>query len=187
MLAGCGAPPRIAPPKSGEERVKSELFEPKVGEIAKREVGESLLRRGVTTTTKKSIVTTLDDASSSMDLGHKLYAAAGTKGVLQYRSDNGLPIMCLNTGGAGTIVTGSVIGCLVDTNREGSFSQSMFAGRDKYFALAAPVKYKLDTTNQVVEDSADFHIDVLYQGLSRGEVKISFREFKGGLARPAFT
>ena len=63
----------------------------------------------------------------------------------------------------------------------------MFAERDRYFPLAAPVRYKLDSTNQAVENPLDFHVDVLYQGISRGEVKISYREFKGGVARPAFT
>ena len=187
VLTGCSTPPLIAMPRSGDERVRTEFFEPRVGVTAKREVGESLLRRGVTTTTRKSTVTILDEASSSMDLGHKLHAAAGTTGVLQRRADSGLPMMCLNTSGAGTLATGTAIGCLVDTRQTGSFDQSMFAARDRYFPLAGPVRYKLNTTQQVVEDPADFHVDVLYQGLSKGEVKISFREFQGGLARPAFT
>lgn len=186
-LTGCSTPPLIAMPRSGDERIRAEFFEPKVGVTAKREVGESLLKKGVSTTTSKSNVTLLDEASSSMDLGHKLYVAAGTTGVLQRRSDSGLPMMCVNTSGAGLIATGVAIGCLVDTDRDGKFDQSMFAARDRYFPLAAPVRYKLDTTQLEVENSADFQVDVLYQGLSKGEVKISYREFKGGLARPAFT
>ena len=31
------------------------------------------------------------------------------------------------------------------------------------------------------------YVDVLYQGTSKGEVKISYREFSHGLARAAFT
>lgn len=185
-LTAC-APARIAPPRMGNESVRAEFLEPKVGEVSKREVGESLVRRGISTTTRSTTVTLLDDASSSMDLGHKLVAPAGTTGILQRRSDNDLPVVCLNTGGAGIVVTGRAVGCLVDIDGDGRFDQSMFAERDRYFPLAAPVRYKLDSTNQAVENPLDFHVDVLYQGISRGEVKISYREFKGGVARPAFT
>lgn len=180
LLTGCVVPPLISQPKSSDERIRSEFFEPKVGVLAKREVGESLLRRGISSVTRTSVVTVLDVASSTMDLGHTLNVAAGTTGPLQYRSDNSLPMMCARTNGA-------IIACLVDTDKDGLFDQSMFASRDKYFPLAAPVRYKIASTERVVEDSADFHVDVLYQGLTKGEVKISFREFKGGLARPAFT
>ncbi len=163
VLTGCSTPPLIAMPRSGDERVRTEFFEPRVGVIAKRDVGESLLRRGVSTATRKSTVTVLDEVSSIMDLGHKLQAAAGTTGELQRRADSGLPMMCLNTSGAGTLATGTAIGCLVDTRRTGRFDQSMFAARDRYFPLAEPVRYKLNTTQLMVEDPADFHIDVLYQ------------------------
>lgn len=180
ILTGCVVPPLISQPKSSEERVRSEFFEPSVGVPAKREVGESLLRKGISTVTKSSVVTLLDEASSSMDLGHKLFVAAGTIGSLQRRSDNGLPMMC-------SLTSGAIFACLVDTDKDGVFDQSMFASRDKYFPLVSPVRYKIASSERVVEDSADFHVDVLYQGLTKGEVKISFREFKGGLARPAFT
>lgn len=180
VLVGCVVPPLIIQPKSSDERVRSEFFEPSVGVAAKREVGESLLRKGISTVTKSSIVTLLDEASSTMDLGHKLYLVAGASGPLLRRSDNGLHMVCARSSGA-------LVACLVDTDKDGLFDQSMFASRDKYFPLAAPVRYKIASSERVVEDPADFHVDVLYQGLTKGDVKISFREFKGGIARPAFT
>ena len=185
-LAGC-APPRIAPPTTGESRVRKEFFEPKIGDITRREVGESLLRKGVTATISNSTVTLLEEASSSMDLGHKLYAASGTSRPLQLGAESGFRMMCLSTGGVGTLATGAVTGCLVDTKKDGKFDQSMFATRERYFPLTAPARYKVDTIDNAVENTSDFHVDVLYQGVSKGEVKISYREFKGGVARPAFT
>lgn len=185
-ISAC-APARIAPPTTSDERVRTEFFEPKIGEVSKREVGESLLRKGVATTTSNATVTLLEEASSSIDLGHRLYAASGTSRPLQFGSVNKLKMICLSTGGVGSVATGAATGCLVDTKSDGQFDQSMFAGRDRYFPLAAPARYKVEKLKNTIENAADFHVEVLFQGVSKGEVKISYREFKGGIARPAFT
>lgn len=183
-LVGC-IPPLIALPLNTDEQVSAAFLEPKVGEVARCEIGESMIRSGLAVTTKKSTITILDDAYSSMDLGHNFKAPAGASRPLKLRADNGLPLFCLPT--TGVMANGGVEGCLVDTNKTGVFNHAMFSMRDKYFPLAAPVRYKIDTKQQKIEDTTSFRIDVLYQGLSKGEVKISYREFSGGIARPAFT
>lgn len=47
--------------------------------------------------------------------------------------------------------------------------------------------YQVEVTETAVENHDDFYVDVLYQGTSKGEAKISYREFSAGIARPAFT
>lgn len=78
-------------------------------------------------------------------------------------------------------------GCLIDTKGNRTFDTAMFAHRSGEFALDKPVGYTIETHESTQVEQDKFQIDVLYQGMSRGEVKISYRESMNGIARPAFT
>lgn len=181
-LAGC-VPPLTTLPVEGE-RSTQRIQEPAIGMEAKVTVGESLLRAGVLTTITRSKARLKADATGSMDMGYQMKAAAGTELTVKRRVENGFTLACLDLLG----ISGKVISCLVDRTGTRVFDSSTFAVRDKYFPLDKPVPYTVQPGEvEQVENQPDFHVDALYQGLAKGVIKISFREFKGGLARPAFT
>lgn len=129
--------------------------------------------------------TLLKRADGKMDLGHSINLDAGTKGELRKHSGRNWTVLCfdfITRPGVG----GPAHACLVDTNDDRVFDKSMFRNRDKYFELEQPVPY--DVSNQVQADMPEgFKRIALYQGVSKGTVKVSFREFVNDLARPAFT
>ncbi|MDN2710646.1 hypothetical protein O0880_14570 [Janthinobacterium sp. SUN118] len=183
------AAPRILPPVERVENVSSYFLSPKVGEVAKAEVGESLYKEGTKTLLTKYRATLKEDASSTMANGYKLSIKAGAQGVMLMRPDTKMPLLCFvtnNTGLMGFFGDSNVTGCLADINGDQVFRQSMFKEYQGYFPLEKPVPYDVKKTETLIESRDDFHVDVLYQGVSRGEVKISYREFSGGMARPAF-
>ena len=182
-LIGC-APPRANPPVNTTATSKPFTL-PSVGQTATKDIGESLLKTGRRVTVVNTVATLLDDASSSMDLGHTLNVSAGESAPLLSRMEDGTKLACFLTGGVGIAVSGRVAGCLVGNN--GVFESSTFQTRVKYFPLTKPVRYIEKQTEHITDKEPEFYTDVLYQGLTRGEVKISFREFRGGLARPSFT
>lgn len=188
LLGGCAAPPRIAMPTDATDIVTRDSFMPRVGEVATAEVGASMVRHASIVSRRSYTVTLLDSANGSMDLGHKISIPAGTRGPLVLKSGTKQKLFCANTGGVGTVATGSVVGCLVDPEGDGTFDYSMFAARDKSFPLDKAARYSLTTqdTDEVIAPTV--RMEALYQGVSRGEVKVSFREFsEAGYARPAFT
>lgn len=187
-LAGCmSVPPLTTWPVDGAASTTT-VREPEAGKTHTVTVGESMLKAGRITTIKRGSARLLEDAEGSMDLGHTIKVASGTELKLQTRREDGTPVACAKTGGAGVVMSGSVVGCLSDQNRDGVFESSTFAERLRYFPLTKPVRYEVvNVTETQIENAPDFHIDALYQGLAKGVIKVSFREFKGGIARPAFT
>jgi hypothetical protein len=76
--------------------------------------------------------------------------------------------------------------CIYDINNNGYFTHVGNALYEDLFSLNNPAKYKLiPTPNSYDKDS--FKYVALYQGKSENKIKISFREFKDDMARPAFT
>lgn len=75
--------------------------------------------------------------------------------------------------------------CLLDLNNNGIFSHYSFDYEPNFIPLAEPYTYKLVQNTSFNEDS--FKYEVLYQGKVNNSIKISFREFKNDMARPAFT
>jgi len=64
----------------------------------------------------------------------------------------------------------------------------MFSTREKYFELSNKVPYETKVTSTSdVELKGAFRSDFIYQGLAKGVLKFSYREFQDGIARPAFT
>jgi len=163
-----------------------------IGETRTVELGETMYEQGVKTTSKSRTAKLLAPVVAELELGHRLNLPAGAGGVLQTRSAGRELALCFPTTGAGTAVqaitlSGTVIACLVDVDRDGTFDQAMFATREKYFPLAAKVPYSMTESENVTESKGAFRADFIYQGYARGVLRFSYREFRDGLARPAFT
>src|SRR5258706_12690951 len=133
------------------------------------------------------VVSVLEEAYGEMALGNKIRIKEGTQGNLVKTSGTKFNALCLDfvtTGG----ISGASHACLVDTGGTRVFDHAMFTNRDKYFPLSKPAKYTLlPRERTIVESADDFKRVILYQGLSKGTIKVSFREFIKDMARPAFT
>ena len=189
-LVGCAPPPvRGDFLASTVEDVK--IVVP-IGQTRTVEVGESMYEQGIKTTSKSRTARLLSPVVAELELGHRLNLPAGAGGVLQTRSEGRELALCFPTSGVGTAVqsitlSGTTIACLVDVDRDGTFDQAMFATREKYFPLAAKIPYSMTESENVAESKGAFRADFIYQGLARGVLHFSYREFHDGLARPAFT
>lgn len=76
--------------------------------------------------------------------------------------------------------------CFLDLNKTGTFNYIFDDYYENAYKLVKPVPYYTKRTPPTfVEDS--FKYLVLYQGKIGNQIKVSFREFKDNLARPAFT
>jgi hypothetical protein len=189
-LLAQASPNRISPPVERVETAQNYFLRPGVGEPATAEVGDSLYQEGIRTLSKRYEATLKGDASSTMDRGYVLSVKSGSGGKMLMRPESHSPLLCFMTkptGILGAFGDANVLGCLVDTSGKQVFDHTMFTQYDKFFPLAAPVPYDVKVTETAVEGQDDFYVDVLYQGMSKGEVKISYREFSHGIARPAFT
>jgi len=76
--------------------------------------------------------------------------------------------------------------CLGDEGNIGSFTSYGYTFQPTRSMLQNPVQYKIIPTPPVL-GADSFKYDALYQGRSGNKIKISFREFIGNTARPAFT
>lgn len=184
------APRAILPPVDRVETTGSYFLKPSIGEAATAEVGDSLYQEGIRTVVRTYRATLKSDVESKMDNGYVLAEKAGSGGAMLMRPDSHAPMLCFmtkNTGIVGFFGDRNVAGCLIDTSGNQVFDRAMFKQYDSYFPLSAPTPYEVQVTETASEGPDDFYVDVLYQGMSKGEVKISYREFSHGIARPAFT
>lgn len=179
--------------KKSNEDVKL-VIDPPLNAETTKEIGESLIRTGIRklAVTQYSTITLSEDAEGSFGatgLGRHVQAKAGTKGIMLTHSSSENPMLCVRSNGVSTIVPSETSGCFVDTNKDGKFDSIAFPGYAIDGALKKPFSYEVQTERKEteIENPNSYWIDVLYQGVSKGEVKISYREFKGGVARPAFT
>ncbi|WP_295996369.1 hypothetical protein [Rugamonas sp.] len=192
IVSACAfaAPSRVLPPVARIEKASTYFLAPTVGEASTAEVGESLYTEGIRTVTRKFRATLKAGATSTMDRGYVLKVNPGTQVAMKMRPENNLPVACFttnNTGIIGFFGDRNVVGCLIDEDKKNIFTAAMFEGYAPRFPLSNPVPYDVEVTETAIEEKDDFYVDMLYQGLSKGEVKISYREFSGGYARPAFT
>lgn len=79
-------------------------------------------------------------------------------------------------------------GCLVDANQTNTFTHKVDDLNDfsDFELLDCAIKYQIIPTPPRY-DELSFTYEVLYQGRIDNKIKISFREFKDDMARPAFT
>lgn len=193
FVVGC-APPVVRGTFLGQIPTKTALIMP-IGQPLTKEIGETIYEQGSRVTRVAKTAKLLDNVTSSLDLGHSLTLSAGTSGPILTRSLGGEPSLCFFTAGAGQVVTSissfggaQTVACLVDVDKDGTFDYSMFSTREKYFPLSNKARYESAVTSEEeVEVKGAQRVDFIYQGLSKGVLKFSYREFHNGIARPAFT
>ena len=186
-LGGCAAPPMIPAPAVAEKIIVEFESVPPMQAVTTVEVGENMYREYSVKTSQTSKVRTLDDAAAKMDVASDLKIPKGTVGLLSKTYQSNYRAMCVDWG-ANSIVAGASHVCLVDKDVDGVFESAMFKVRLKYFPLTQPVRYEIlpaESTTKI--EVPEFKYVVLYQGVSKGSMKVSFREFIKDMARPAFT
>jgi len=176
--------PHIAQKKSTELKLS-----PPIGKVNSAEIGENLYNEYRVTTRQPYTAKVMEEAYGEMDQGNKIRIKEGAHGDLMETWANQYFALCFDY-----ITIGGLFGashaCLVDVDGKGSFNYAAFKNNTKLFPLLKPAKYALipkGNTKVEVEDASDFKRVVLYNGLSKGTIKISFREFIKDMARPAFT
>ena len=76
--------------------------------------------------------------------------------------------------------------CLTDMNNSGYFTHFGAYAQVGSNILNKPAKYKIEPGKPYLKEDS-FKYVALYQGKVENSIKISFREFKNNMARPAFT
>jgi hypothetical protein len=188
IISACAGVPTFIPgPDEVREKSAARESKPKIGETSTVGTGDNLYSEFNVKLTQPYSVILADDAFGEMDLGHKFKAVRGTRGPLAKTFGNGYKAACWANITTGPL-TGPAHGCLVDSKNTGSFDSSMFINRDKLFPLSQTVKYQVvKDPLEVTKSDADFKREILYQGVSKGTIKLSFREYINDMARPAFT
>lgn len=179
----------LSMPTPAVEASTSYVLNPPIGQTASAEVGEALYSEWASTLTKK-YTGTLQEAVTVQMENYRLEAPAGMARRILSRRGDPRPMMCTpvkRTSIGGIFGSRGFSGCLVDTKGNKTFDTAMFAHRSGEFPLEKPVAYTTETHESTRVEQDKFQIDVLYQGMSKGEVKISYRESIDGIARPAFT
>ena len=81
--------------------------------------------------------------------------------------------------------------CLIDLDDDGRFDRVSFNDRGGSKELDPPVAYERATVevkgDQLAGAGSNFRKQLIYLGSSNSTLRISYREFKNDLARPAFT
>ena len=76
--------------------------------------------------------------------------------------------------------------CLVDKDDSGVFTDKLTFPDNQLTPLDGNIPYTLKRTSPRISHG-DFKYEALYQGKIGNKIKVSFREFKNDIARPAFT
>jgi len=169
------------------------VHEPEIGAEATREIGDPMLRSGTrrieVTRQRKATIPSAAEGKFGFSAGFRSFRSnAGVTGILWYHSAKRSPMFCIGSDfkAADSL---PLSGCYVDTDSDGEFDAVAYPGHGVDKVLAKRIPYVAEDVVKEVEvsDPDSFFVEVLYQGLSKGEVKISYREFSGGIARPAFT
>ena len=181
MFSGCTTSKNLT--IYNDKDIKSEMTimsYPKLNEISNAEIGINLYEK-----TKFYIHNTYD---VSIGESINMYSVASGKvitskknlGILQVDNATGWKSGCFIPDNQPFII------CLFDSNNDNKFDKIGSVINDLYTDLEKQITYSLRQTPPTY--SADsFKYVALYQGKSANKIKISFREFKDDMARPAFT
>lgn len=176
-------------PVPSVEKTTAYVLRPALGEVAHAEVGESLYSEFARTVVKELSGTVSESVVVSME-NYRLDVPAKSVRPILVRKGGQSPMICFpvkRTGFGKMFGSHGYSGCLVDTQGNMTFDTAAFAHRSGGFPLDKPVPYTVQAYETSSVEADKFQIDVLYQGASKGEVKISYRESLNGIARPAFT
>lgn len=157
------------------------LHNPKLNVVSVVEIGENIYSKSFLFYDNTSQVTLLEPAIGS---GFGVYVDTTKsidiqKGLLKSWAKIGkdnIKTFCFEN----TMV------CLTDLDSSGYFTHFGAGAQVGSYELDNPAKYKVEPTPAALKENS-FKYIVLYQGLTDNKIKISFREFKNNMARPAFT
>ncbi len=76
--------------------------------------------------------------------------------------------------------------CVVDMNNDGIIDATMFKRTEYFYPLSEPVRYKIEPTDSKNNSGKSFVRRLIFNGYSGGVLRIGYREFYEGTARPAF-
>lgn len=133
----------------------------------------------------------VDDTETKFPLGHKFVINNSLKEQakrVQHPftwSKQRMKAMCADTGFRDSSDKTHTV-CLVDTEDKGYFTKAAYGTRDVLYPLSNNAAYKI-TAVPPSYDKDSFRYVALYQGKIDNKIKISFREFKDDMVRPAFT
>lgn len=153
-------------------------------------VGDNMYTEFYEKVTKHLYTKTHGEASAEMDFGAgflSIKASVPTGSTNQLRVISGTKTKATCFPGTAADIIARYDACLVDQDDDGMFDHVALKMRYKYFPLKENVKYEIIEAEASKVEMPDLKVEVLYQGLNKGSIKISFREFMKDIARPAFT
>lgn len=102
-------------------------------------------------------------------------------GLLKKEEENNWNVACTRKGNYHSYEV-----CLYDVDNDYKFDKAGATMNGLYTDLNKKIAYKIENTEPIYKEDS-FKYEVLYQGKKGNTIKISFREFKDNVARPAFT
>ncbi len=174
IFIGCGGiQPSVYQQKAEESKL---VYFPDLNRINTIEVGENMFSKSYLVYPNTYEVELLNNVQDRNDyVGYGAYKK-GTKGTLQKWGWEGKRLNTLCVG---------ILSCLTDT-KNNKYFDSFILRNKTLIKLEKPVKYKIKSSSPFMIDES-FKYVVLYQGKNEKKIRLSFREFKDNLARPAFT
>lgn len=189
VVSGCATHQiAAAPSPSYIEKVG---MTPKIGELATAPVGGLMFSQfKYKTRTEKSFVYSI---AENLNIGLMLGRVQVSSGERLKEAKLGSEtVYCTNSPAYIDPLVGPMkIACFVDSKSGGTFDKVKAAPGAIWFEkdLVPPLPYiRTENTGSVTIAQADdsFKYELLYQGFSRGSLKLAYREYMKDLARPAF-
>lgn len=79
--------------------------------------------------------------------------------------------------------------CFLDSDNDQKFDkfQSREIGLGGYKDIDQPVSYQAMVADVPIDSGSGYKLQLIYQGLDEGDIKIAYREYVNNMARPAFS
>lgn len=157
------------------------IYKPELNSISTVEIGENIYSKSYLFYGNTKLVTLLSPAigqgfGMSVDTTKSKATAQGTLKKWAKIGKSNINTMCF--------INSSI--CLSDPENIGSFTHFGAGAQVDSTKLDKPAKYKITYSKPIIKENS-FKYTALYQGKTKNSIKISFREFKDDMARPAFT
>lgn len=165
------------------------VIKPQLGQSATAEVGNALYKETIKLKSATHYGKLTQDVESDLGEGRKLLLLAKSGGPMMLHAVTKKPMICFparNTTFASRLNGRTLLGCVIDREEKGVFDAASYNDSDVYVPISPPATYESHVVDAEIEVKDKFHVEVLYQGVSKGEIKISYREFMNDMARPAF-
>ena len=167
---------------------------PKAGETNYVEIGMPIYQDVVARMDQKKELTLLQDAQSTSDSIEQFFIPKGSKGIAMAVLDYRYPSFCQINNSTNEV--GSI--CLIDRDNDGTFERALNINTRRWLKIESQVpfttkalKYEwLETLPAKASTDIKFigkKRVLVYQGVSKGTIKVAYREYINDLARPAFS